>query len=693
MGAGSDVASRCGITPCTATLRDEHARAVDPASPPHPRLGERGFAIVESEAAGAPAALVSPDSATCERCLAELFDPADRRFRYPFINCTDCGPRFTIVRGVPYDRPLTTMAGFAMCTPCRAEYDDPADRRFHAQPNACPRCGPAARLVDAAGVEVPADGAADAVAAAARALAAGAIVAIKGLGGYHLSCRAGDRGAVSRLRGRKHRYDKPFAVMVPDLAAARRIVQLDGAEERLLAGRERPILLARRRADAAVADAVAPRHRDLGVMLPYSPLHHLLLSDLAALDRVGGVAPVLVMTSGNVSDEPIAYRDDEALGRLAGIADLFLVHDRPIHTRTDDSVVRVVTVGGARRTLTLRRSRGFVPAPLPLPVPAPAPLLACGAEQKSTFCLASGERAWVGHHIGDLENFETLRSFREGVEHFERLFATRPALVAHDLHPEYLSTKYALERSELEPVGVQHHHAHMAACLAEHGRSDPAIGVIYDGTGWGPDGTVWGGELLPGDLRGFARIGHLRAALRRRGRALRRARPSRLRGAGGDRAGADRGPGRDRIVPASARGERCADRAGPAAARARGPARPGGRRGRGRGALPQHARGGDAARLYGGGAAERRTPGRALGRRVPERTASRAAGPGARAIRPESARAGAIPAERRRDLLRPGGDPGRALDHPVAAAAAPACSAPVSILRPDSGPIPLQTRR
>jgi hydrogenase maturation protein HypF len=464
--------------------------------------GERGFQILASPAGGEPAAPVTPDSASCEACLAEMRDPEDRRHRYPFVNCTDCGPRFTIVEGVPYDRPLTTMSGFEMCAACRAEYEDPLDRRFHAQPNACPVCGPRARLLDGGGEEAPLEGAADAVAAAAAALRTGWIVAVKGLGGYHLACRADDEDAVARLRARKHREDKPFAVMVPGTEAARSLAQLGLAEEELLESHERPIVLATRRDEAALAAAVAPGFREIGLMLPYTPLHHLLMADCGA---------PLVMTSGNVSDEPIAYRDDEALQRLAPIADLFLSHDRPIHIRTDDSVVRSIAVGDSVAPLMLRRSRGLVPASLELPVETSRPLLACGAEQKNTFCLAKDRRAWVGHHIGDLENFETLRSFREGIEHFQELFAVEPLLCAHDLHPEYLSTKYALERQGLESVAVQHHHAHLAACLAEHGEEGPAVGAIYDGTGFGLDGTVWGGELLLGGLERFERAGHLLA--------------------------------------------------------------------------------------------------------------------------------------------------------------------------------------
>ena len=455
-----------------------------------------GFQILESPVGHPPEAPVSPDTATCAECLQELFDPADRRFRYPFINCTNCGPRFTIVRGIPYDRPLTTMAPFTMCAACRAEYEDPRDRRFHAQPNACPVCGPQLTLLDPSGAVLSERDAA--LAEAAHALSAGAIVAVKGLGGYHLACLAAQEQAVATLRARKHREDKPFALMVSDIEAARALVGLSPQEATILEGRERPILIARRRREARVATAVAPRSRDLGVMLPYSPLHHLLLHD---------VGETLVLTSGNVSDEPIAYRDHDATERLAGIADLFLLHNRPIETRTDDSVVRATK----RRAppLLIRRSRGYVPSSIPLPVPAQQPLLACGAELKNTFCLARGARAWVSHHIGDLENYETLRSFSDGIEHYKRLFGVRPQVLVHDLHPEYLSTKYALERDGLRAVGVQHHHAHLAACLAEHGERGPAVGAIYDGTGYGSDGSIWGGELLVGDLESFERAGHL----------------------------------------------------------------------------------------------------------------------------------------------------------------------------------------
>ncbi len=461
--------------------------------------GDAGFEIRESPAGTEPDTAIAPDAATCKACLAELFDPDDRRYRYPFVNCTECGPRFTIVRGVPYDRPLTTMASFRMCDACRAEYEDPADRRFHAQPNACPRCGPQARLLDRDGSAVAAGPGEDPVAAAAGALREGLIVAVKGLGGYHLACCADDERAVGGLRGRKHREEKPFALMVADLAAARVLAEVDGDAARMLSGRERPIAVLPRRAGAGVADSVAPGAPELGLMLPYSPLHHLLLSDAKT---------ALVMTSGNLSDEPIVYRDEDALRRLGGIADLFLTHDRPIETRTEDSVLRPRARRGGR-ALFLRRSRGYVPAPIPMPVEAKAPVLAVGAELKSTFCLAREQSAWVGPHIGDLADFETLLSFGEGIEHFQRLFAVEPQLCAHDLHPSYLSTGYAREREGLRLVGVQHHHAHLAACIAEHGLNGSALGAIFDGTGYGSDGTIWGGEIIRGDLTDFERMAAL----------------------------------------------------------------------------------------------------------------------------------------------------------------------------------------
>jgi hydrogenase maturation protein HypF len=458
--------------------------------------GGADFVIVPSEPGGRRQALISADSATCADCLAELADPGDRRFGYPFINCTNCGPRFTIVRDVPYDRPLTTMAGFVLCAACAAEYHDPADRRFHAQPVCCPACGPRLQLLDTAGGEVPV---ADPVVAAAALLAAGEVLAVKGLGGYHLAVDAGSERAAAALRARKHREDKPFALMAADLEAARGLCSIDEIAASLLTSRSRPIvLLPRLRGpdQTPVAEAVAPGTRQLGVMLPYTPLHHLLLR---ALGRP------MVLTSGNTSDEPIAYDDKDALARLAGIADAFLAHDRPIHMRTDDSVVR----GFRGREMIMRRSRGYVPEPVRLRAALARPVLGCGAELKNTFCLGKDDRAFVSHHIGDLENYETFRSFTEGIAHFRRLFDVTPQVVAHDLHPEYLSTKYALECEDVELVAVQHHHAHIASCLADNGEEGPVIGVAFDGTGYGADGTIWGGEFLIADLAGFSRAGFL----------------------------------------------------------------------------------------------------------------------------------------------------------------------------------------
>jgi hydrogenase maturation protein HypF len=464
--------------------------------------GASGFAIAPSDPAGRRRALISADSATCADCLAELADPADRRFGYPFINCTNCGPRFTIVRDVPYDRPLTTMAGFTMCADCAAEYHDPANRRFHAQPVCCPACGPRLRLLTTTGTVATrikatrTDPSGGPLAGAVEVLRSGRVLAVKGLGGYHLAVDAGSQEAAARLRARKHREDKPFAVMAGDLAAARDLCEIDEVAAGLLTSGRRPVVLLPRRAGAPVADAVAPGNRQLGVMLPYTPLHHLLLRDFAG---------PLVLTSGNVSDEPIAYLDTDALNRLRGIADAFLTHDRPIHMRADDSVVRPVR----GREMLLRRSRGYAPEPITLNQAFPRPVLACGAELKSTFCLGTENRAILSQHIGDLENYETLRSFTEGIDHFRRLFDVRPEIVAYDLHPEYLSTKYALELDDVELAGVQHHHAHIASCLADNGEDGPVIGVAFDGTGFGTDGTLWGGELLLADLAGFERAGHL----------------------------------------------------------------------------------------------------------------------------------------------------------------------------------------
>ncbi|MBN9389290.1 MAG: carbamoyltransferase HypF [Chloroflexi bacterium] len=466
-----------------------------------PTHHESAFRIVHSQAGGEKHALISPDSATCPDCLHELFDPHDRRYRYPFINCTNCGPRFTIVKDVPYDRDQTTMAVFPMCPACRVEYEDPLNRRFHAQPNACPVCGPQVRLLaqDGQPLEV-----ADPIEAAARQLAGGAILAIKGLGGYHLACDALDEAAVARLRSRKHREAKPFALMVPDLAVARQLCELNEAEEKLLQARQRPVVLLLQRPGAGLAPAVAPNYHTLGLMLPYTPLHYLLLD---AFKRVVGLdrPAALVMTSGNMSDEPIAYRDGDATTRLAPVADGWLTHNREIHMRCDDSVVRVLD--GSPQFF--RRSRGYAPEPLRLNRTFARPVLACGGHLKNTFCLAKERQAFVSHHIGDLENLETLTSFREGIAHYERLFDITPQVVAYDLHPDYLATRYALDLDLPHKIGVQHHHAHIASVLAEHGLTGPVIGVAADGTGYGGDGTIWGCEIMLASLLKFERLAHL----------------------------------------------------------------------------------------------------------------------------------------------------------------------------------------
>lgn len=453
--------------------------------PPH---GATSFRIVASHHAATGTALVSPDLRTCDDCLAELRDPADRRYGYAFINCTNCGPRFTITEQTPYDRPNTTMAPFGMCRACLAEYHDPADRRFHAQPNACPECGPAISSVPHAE---------DPIRDARRRIAAGEIVAVKGLGGYHLACDATSDRAIGLLRERKGRIDKPFAVMVADPATAAAIARVDSDEARLLTSRERPIVLLRRRPDTVVSDLVAPGNGHLGIMLPYTPLHHLLVEP----------GDCWVMTSGNLSEEPIVIDNAEALDRLAGLADAFVLHNRDIHVPCDDSVVRMLD--GAE--YPIRRSRGYAPFPVPLPFDA-APLLATGGELKATFCLAAGRDGFMSQHIGDMENLETLDAFTRAVDHFISLFRIEPEVIATDLHPGYLSTRWA-ERSPLPVVKVQHHHAHVASVMAEHGFRDRVIGFAFDGTGYGTDGTVWGGEVLLADYDGFERVGHLRSVL------------------------------------------------------------------------------------------------------------------------------------------------------------------------------------
>ncbi len=450
--------------------------------------GESGFVIVES-AKGFKGGEVSPDCEVCEDCLAELFDPLDRRHLYPFINCTNCGPRYSIITGIPYDRPATTMAPFAMCDDCLAEYHDPLNRRFHAQPNACPVCGPRLALLDRLGAPLPGDPLAEAI----QALRQGMIVAVKGVGGYHLAVDALNQEAVAKLRLRKKRDEKPFALLSADLDAVRRFAHCSEREGMLLAGVERPIILLRKLAGNAVSALVAPENGWFGVMLPGNPLQHLLLC---------GADGPLVMTSGNLSDEPIAYRDAEALARLSGIADLFLSHDRRIHTRTDDSVLRLYR----GEPLFLRRSRGYVPRAVNLPASQPS-VLAVGAELKGTACLTRGAQGFMSQHIGDLKNPATLASLEETVEHLSRLLEISPRAVAHDLHPDYLSTGYA-QGLDLPRIAVQHHHAHLASCMAENGLEGEVIGVILDGTGYGTDGNIWGGEFLLGGYDGFQRRGH-----------------------------------------------------------------------------------------------------------------------------------------------------------------------------------------
>jgi len=466
--------------------------------------GETGFTIHLSEHSGDARTGIPADAATCPDCLSELLDPSDRRFRYPFLNCTNCGPRFTITRRVPYDRPQTSMAVFPMCPACRQEYDDPANRRFHAQPNACPVCGPQVEFIsaDPSGPILDQDPIQEAI----RRLAHGQILAIKGIGGFHLAVDATNQAAVDRLRQRKHRAGKPFAVMVRDLAAARALCQLSPEEIDVLTSVERPVVLLRRTGDPgspatdAIAPSVAPGIPWLGLFLPYAPLHHLLFAD--------GRLTALVMTSANLSDEPICIDNDEARTRLHGIADGFLLHNREILQRTDDSVAAIV----AGQPQLIRRARGYVPLSVPLPLDAP-PLLAVGGQMKSVFTLARGPHAYQSQHLGDLEQRPTLEFFEHALAHLQTTFQLTPQAVAHDLHPEYLSTAWAQDYASarnLPLIGIQHHHAHVAACLAENGLTAPALGLALDGTGYGTDGTVWGGELLHFDLRTFTRTASLR---------------------------------------------------------------------------------------------------------------------------------------------------------------------------------------
>lgn len=480
--------------------------------------GEASFVIHASSSCGERTAQIPPDAAICPDCLRELNDPADRRFRYPFINCTNCGPRFTIITALPYDRTSTTMANFTMCRECLAEYHDPANRRFHAQPNACKVCGPETRLLEKDGTHVCA--ADDAINDSTALLAEGHILAVKGIGGYHLAADAMNDNAVRLLRQRKKRDEKPFAVMVADMRSARELAMIGEQEERLLTAPEAPIVIVRKRTDCPLSPLVAPGNGWLGLMLPYTPLHHLLFSVPSSRSEALGSAPrtsnqepttvnrqpitALVMTSANHSDEPVVYSDADALRRLSGIADHFLTHDRPIHTGSDDSVMRVFQ----DRPLFYRRSRGYAPRPVRLPFQVP-PLLAVGAELKSAVCLAADNQAFLSQHIGDLQNSATSDAFRHITELLESSLDIRPELAACDRHPDYISSMYARE-SGLPLVEVQHHHAHMAACMAENGLEGDVIGIILDGTGYGDDGTIWGGEFLVGSYDRFQRAGHFR---------------------------------------------------------------------------------------------------------------------------------------------------------------------------------------
>src|SRR6201998_3011328 len=450
------------------------------------------FRIVSSRLHAPPRALISPDVAVCADCLRELMNPRDRRFRYPFINCTNCGPRFTIIRDIPYDRARTSMAAFKMCGACQAEYDDPANRRFHAQPNACWDCGPQLQLWSADGSLLDV---AEPVRDAARLLERDGIVAVKGLGGFHLACNAKSEVAVNSLRERKRRVEKPFAVMLRRVEDVERYCLVDDASRKLLLSMERPIVLLPGKPESGLGPGIPPRNRFLGVFLPYTPLHHLLFS--------GGKFDALVMTSANLSEEPIAIDNEEAARRLRGIADAYLVHDRDILRRCDDSVVRITT----GRTQMLRRSRGFVPVPVPLERES-QPILAVGGELKNTICVVRGSEAFLSQHVGDLENLESYSFFGEVVLHLQRILEVHPKVIAYDLHPDYFSTKWAVAQEGMQLIGVQHHHAHIASCMAENHLDGKVIGIALDGTGYGSDGAVWGGEMLLADYRDFERAAH-----------------------------------------------------------------------------------------------------------------------------------------------------------------------------------------
>ncbi len=481
---GSFQAAITSEAPSLATILELDAKTV-------PLGRDSAFVIIASDPSEKIATLISPDIAVCPDCLEEMLDPADRRFRYPFINCTNCGPRYTIIKELPYDRPNTSMRNFTMCPNCQAEYDNPIDRRFHAQPNACPDCGPQLALFTTDREKIEAS---DLIRSAAELLLAGKILAIKGLGGFHLVVDATNAPAVRELRRRKNREEKPLAVMVKDLKAARKLCELSEPEADLLISPRSPIVLALKKGELLLADEVAPGNDRLGVMLPYTPLHHLLLAeDFRAL----------VMTSANLSEEPICIDNDEAFSRLAGIADYLLLHDRDIYLRSDDSVF--ISLAGQNRPI--RRSRGHAPTPILVDSSGP-PVLAVGGELKNTVCLLQNDRAFISQHIGDLENLEAFNFFKMTIGHLQRIFDTSPDLVVHDLHPRYLSTQWAQEQS-LPKLGVQHHHAHLAAVMAEHRLDEPVIGIILDGTGYGTDGTIWGGEVLAGDYSSFNRYAAL----------------------------------------------------------------------------------------------------------------------------------------------------------------------------------------
>lgn len=476
-----------------------------------PTDGFTEFKIIHSQSVPGAFQPISPDVSICPDCLDELFNPEDRHYRYPFVNCTNCGPRFTIIQDIPYDRPQTTMAPFEMCADCAEEYHNPLDRRFHAQPVACPNCGPKVWLEVAGKNHSEGD---NAILETRRLLKEGKIVAVKGLGGFHLACDAINTNAVTELRKRKLRVDKPFAIMMLNLETVKDHCAVSEVEESLLQSRERPIVLLERLSNSPIAKLVAPGQNTLGVMLPYTPLHYLIM------EGEDGFPQALVMTSGNISEEPIATLNDEARQHLVDLTDAFLMHERDIHTRCDDSVVRVLPQRFQKTNSAevpgiypLRRSRGYAPFPVQLHGDIP-PLLATGAELKNTFCLTRDNYAFLSHHIGDMENLETLRAFEDGIRHYEKLFRIQPEALAFDLHPDYLATRYAFARVEEEnllAIGVQHHHAHVAACMADNGyfEKGPVIGVVFDGTGYGDDGAIWGGEFLIADYHNYERPYHL----------------------------------------------------------------------------------------------------------------------------------------------------------------------------------------